>query len=473
MIDALLVLSAGVAAGVLNAIGGGGTFVALPALVALGLPPVTANAVSRVALVPGALASAWVYRREVAPVGKASTKALTAVSVAGGGVGAGLLLVLPASSFEVAVPWLLAFATATLALGRHLSRALHSVLGRPVDLGPGAVLSGQFFLAVYGGYFGGAVGIMMMALWSIGLGLDAAAGNPMRVTQLAAVYLSATVLFLFASDALSASLPLAAMLVGAVAGGFAGAHLARRLPARLLRGVLLTTAAVTTVLYFLRGWPRTPEAAAIITVVGNGGPAHMTANGARAETEADEGAGAGAAAAWTDTARARLLVAYEACELADLARAAVPVGADGTNPDGTARAPGAVLAEAARVHAAAQRFLEAAAVYERVGGADWQVVGEVLDVSARAARVRFAMAEAAFRDALPSSRRDRRGRDVAEPGSLRAHMIAEPLETAFDLDDWVLRHADGDGDLGPAPVSGALIRGTPHRGGGTGPDRRS
>ncbi|HWM36868.1 MAG TPA: sulfite exporter TauE/SafE family protein [Streptomyces sp.] len=253
MSEILLVLLAGAAAGALNAIGGGGTFVALPALVAFGLSPVTANALSRVALSPGAMASAWVYRREHTAVGPTSTKALTAISVIGGGIGAGLLLTLPASSFDAAAPWLLAFATVILAFGRHLSRALNTVLGRSVGMGSRAVLIGQFLLAVYGGYFGGAVGIMMLALWSIGLGLDAAASNPMRIAQLAAIYLSATVLFLVASDVLSAPLLLAAMVVGAVVGGFAGAYLARRLPARLLRGVILTTAVTMTVLYFLRG----------------------------------------------------------------------------------------------------------------------------------------------------------------------------------------------------------------------------
>jgi uncharacterized membrane protein YfcA len=251
--EILLVLLAGAAAGALNAIGGGGTFVALPALVAFGLSPVTANALSRVALLPGAVASAWVYRRELTPVGPTSTKALTVISMIGGGLGAGLLLALPASSFDAAAPWLLAFATVILAFGRRLSQALSTALGRSIDMSSRAVLIGQFLLAVYGGYFGGAVGIMMLALWSIGLGLDAAVSNPMRIAQLAAIYLSATVLFLIASDALSAPLLLAAMLVGAVAGGFAGAHLARRLPARLLRGVILTTAVTMTVLYFLRG----------------------------------------------------------------------------------------------------------------------------------------------------------------------------------------------------------------------------
>ncbi|MFE3253963.1 sulfite exporter TauE/SafE family protein [Streptomyces sp. NPDC059209] len=250
------VLLVGVVAGTLNAVGGGGTFVALPALVATGLSPVTANASSTVALLPGALAGAWVYRRELAPVGGTSTPVLTTTSVIGGALGAGLLLVLPSASFSAAVPWLLAFATALLAFGRPLSRALstrRTAAGGSVALSPRTVLVAQFVVAVYGGYFGGAVGIMMLAFWSIGLGLDAAAGNPMRIAQLAALNLSATVLFLFASDALRTPAVLVAMLVGAVIGGFAGAHLARRLPARLLRGTILTIAVSMTVLYFLRG----------------------------------------------------------------------------------------------------------------------------------------------------------------------------------------------------------------------------
>lgn len=256
MSETLWVLLAGVAAGGLNALGGGGTFVALPALVAAGVPPVTANASSTVALVPGAVAGAWVYRRELGPVGAVSTRALTGVSALGGGLGAGLLLTLPAASFEAAVPWLLAFATVLLACGRRVLDALGGGSGGsegPVALGPRAVLAAQFALAVYGGYFGGAVGIMMLALWSVGLGLDAAAGNPMRIAQVAAVYLTAAALFLVASDALDTPLVLGALLTGAVAGGFGGAHLARRLPARLLRAVVLTTAVTMTVLYFVRG----------------------------------------------------------------------------------------------------------------------------------------------------------------------------------------------------------------------------
>ncbi|WP_069817119.1 hypothetical protein [Streptomyces sp. TP-A0874] len=175
------------------------------------------------------------------------------------------------------------------------------------------------------------------------------------------------------------------------------------------------------------------------------------------------GSGTGAAAPYTDAARARLLMAYEACELADLARANVPIGEQELNPDGTTRTPGAVLADAARVLAAAQRFFEAAAVFERVSGADWQLIGDVLGVPPRTARVRFTMSEAAFRRELPSAAVSGSGAAGGEASSLRGHMIREPLETALDLDDWVLRHRDGEADLDTAPVSGGLARREPQR----------
>ncbi|GAA3909571.1 MULTISPECIES: hypothetical protein [Streptomyces] len=164
--------------------------------------------------------------------------------------------------------------------------------------------------------------------------------------------------------------------------------------------------------------------------------------------------GTGATAAYTDAARARLVMAYVACELADLARAFVPIGEHELNPDGTNRSPGTVLSDAVRVITAAQRFFDAAAVFERMSGADWQVVGDALEVSPCTARIRFAMAEAAFRELLSPERVPA----ADEAGRLRAYMAREPLEVALDLDDWVLRHEDGDSDLGTTPVSGSLVR---------------
>ncbi|MEW2399291.1 hypothetical protein [Streptomyces sp. NPDC046862] len=173
-----------------------------------------------------------------------------------------------------------------------------------------------------------------------------------------------------------------------------------------------------------------------------------------------EGDAEAGAAPFTDAARARLVAAYEACELADLARAAVPVGEHELNPDGTVGDPGVALADAARVLVAARRYVEAAAVFERLGGASWELLGEVLGVPAHTARARFATAEARFRKGLffPAGAASEQGGSPCGVSWWRAHMAREPLEAALDLDDWVLRHQDGDSGLGTAPVSGGLTR---------------
>ncbi|WP_107058937.1 hypothetical protein [Streptomyces sp. NRRL B-1347] len=158
------------------------------------------------------------------------------------------------------------------------------------------------------------------------------------------------------------------------------------------------------------------------------------------------GGGPGAAAPYPRAARARLLLAYEAYGLSELARSAVPVGRHELRRDGTPRSPGTALADAAQVLAAARRLLAAAVVYERVGGASWQLVGDVLDVPADTASERFARAEARFRAGAPE----------ADDPWWRAHVLRVPREAAHDLDDWVLRRADGEADPGAAPVSGGL-----------------
>ncbi|GAB2976541.1 sulfite exporter TauE/SafE family protein [Amycolatopsis acidiphila] len=242
----------GVAGGALNAAGGGGTFLVLPALVLAGLPAVVANASTTVALLPGALASGWAFRRDVVPVGPVSLPALTIASLLGSAAGAALLLVLPAASFATAVPWLLAFATVVLLFGRGAIAVLGSRLRRPLRLGSSGVLIGQFVLAVYGGYFGGAVGILMLAFWAAGVGLDTATANPVRVCQLAAVFGIAAVFFVLAADVLSFPGEVGAVLGGAIVGGWSGAKLTRRLSPRTLRAVVLTTAVTMTVLYFVR-----------------------------------------------------------------------------------------------------------------------------------------------------------------------------------------------------------------------------
>ncbi|MEU4396739.1 TSUP family transporter [Kribbella sp. NPDC023855] len=241
----LIVLLAGIAAGALNSVGGGGSFVAFPALVAVGVTAVTANAATTVALLPGGLASLWVYRRDLEPLPSTSIRVLTATSVVGGAVGAALLLALPSNSFDAVVPWLLAFATFVLAFGRRIASALRTtVAGRPV------IMAGQLLLSIYGGYFGGASGLMMVAFWSVAASIDPGRVNPLRMAQMAAIYLTAAVVFLLASDVLTESAKLGLMLGGAILGGYGGATIARKLPTPVLRAIVVGSAAAMTVVYF-------------------------------------------------------------------------------------------------------------------------------------------------------------------------------------------------------------------------------
>ena len=154
MLHFLLLALAGLLAGTMNAVAGGGSFVTFPALVFAGLPPVAANATSTVALFPGTMASTWAYRRELTGVAGLSLRMLLPISLAGGFCGAILLLVTPGAAFDRVIPWLLLLATLTFAGGRAFGQAL----ARRVRLGTPGLLVIQFVLAIYGGYFGGAIG---------------------------------------------------------------------------------------------------------------------------------------------------------------------------------------------------------------------------------------------------------------------------------------------------------------------------
>ena len=248
MSQALPLLGAGLVAGAMNALAGGGSFVALAALVAAGLPSVSANASSTVALYPAGAASAWVYWGGLAPVGGLPLRPTLAATVLGGFAGAVLLLLTPAAAFDRLVPWLLMAATLTLAAGPRLGAGLRARL----RAGPAGLLALQFTLGVYGGYFGGAVGLMMVAAWSMIDGADTKALNPPRTLMVTAAN-SVAVLCFAAAGAVRWD---AALLVGlgALAGGVGGAHLGRRLPARAVRAGTLALACALTALFFARAY---------------------------------------------------------------------------------------------------------------------------------------------------------------------------------------------------------------------------
>jgi uncharacterized membrane protein YfcA len=245
MMAMLILLAAGFLAGAMNALAGGGSFITLPVLIAVGVPSVAANASSTVALYPGGLASAWVYRKSLTRVVGASVTAMLLTTVAGGLVGAILLLHTPSSAFDVALPWLLLVATLALAFGPAIQQ-------RWVGYLPAApiVLPTQFLLGIYGGYFGGAVGLTMMAVWSLLEKTDIKALNGTRTVMVSAAN-GAAVLWFAAAGAVRWR---EALILGAAAllGGYGGAQLARRLDARVVRGATIALASAMTVLFFVR-----------------------------------------------------------------------------------------------------------------------------------------------------------------------------------------------------------------------------
>jgi uncharacterized membrane protein YfcA len=245
--DALiLTFSAGVVAGAMNALAGGGSFVTLPALIAAGVPPVLANTSSTVALFPGGLASAWAYRDGMQTVGTVPLRALLAATLCGGLAGALLLLRTSSAAFTFVLPWLLLVASLALAFGRRIGAALRARW----RIHAHAVLAVQFALGVYGGYFGGAVGIMMIAVWGLLDNRDLKHLNAPRTLLVSAANTVAVLAFV-AAGAVRWPETLA-MLTGAVLGGYGGAQLGRRTPAGVIRAVTLAATACITLAFFVK-----------------------------------------------------------------------------------------------------------------------------------------------------------------------------------------------------------------------------
>jgi len=243
----LLLIIAALAAGLINSVAGGGMFLTFPALVFTGVPSIIANASSTVALFPGSFASAWAYRDDFRRFDTIPFKASLAVSLAGGVTGALLLLNTPQHAFDVVIPWLLALATFLFAFGPKISPWLRSRF----HIGVRTVLCCQYVVAIYGGYFGGAVGIIMLALFSLlGIG-NIRSMNALKTLLGGSMNAVAVVCFVIAGKVWWTQT--AVMLLGSVAGGYLGARYARKVPSVVLRGVVIAIGVVMTVVFFRRG----------------------------------------------------------------------------------------------------------------------------------------------------------------------------------------------------------------------------
>ena len=242
---ALLALAA-FFAGAMNAVAGGGSFLTFPMLVFTGVPSIIANASSTVALFPGSFASAWAYRDKFRNFDGISLPVLLAVSLAGGATGAILLLTTSQRAFDAVIPWLLLAASIIFALGPQIAPRLATV----VNIGPRALLVLQFIVSIYGGYFGGAVGIVSMALWSLLGRTDMHEMNAAKTLLVGTMNTAAVLCFVIAAKVWWPET--LTMMVAAIAGGYTGAKLARRMNPKHIRVVVIVISFGVTAAFFLR-----------------------------------------------------------------------------------------------------------------------------------------------------------------------------------------------------------------------------
>ncbi|HMM54784.1 MAG TPA: sulfite exporter TauE/SafE family protein [Candidatus Desulfobacillus sp.] len=240
---------AALAAGAMNSLAGGGTFFSFPALLAVGVPPVMANASNSVALWPASLSSAFAYRRELARYRK-TLAALSIVAFLGGAAGGLLLLATRDNTFSVLIPWLLLLATLLFAFSGQVSRLVARL--RPAGAearrqGAGGLLF-QLAVSVYGGFFGAGMGILMLASLAIQGYSDIHEINAIKNWLAAVIYSVAVATFVFAG---AVSWPhTLVMLATATLGGYLGAAVARRIPAVWLRRFIIAVGGVLTAYYF-------------------------------------------------------------------------------------------------------------------------------------------------------------------------------------------------------------------------------
>jgi uncharacterized protein len=244
--EALFVLAAGIGAGTINAVVGSGTLMTFPALLAIGIPPVVANVSNTVGLSPGTAAGALGYRRELAGQ-RARVLRLLPASLLGGIVGAVLLLKLPDSAFHAIVPGLILLGCALVILQPWLSQRIN--LPATGHRGTWWLLPSVFAAGVYGGYFGAAQGVLLMAILGIGLDSNLQRMNGIKNILATVVNSIAAVLFIIVAHVdWTAALLIA---VGSTIGGFVGARFGRKLPPMVLRGliVLIGVIAVVTMVF--------------------------------------------------------------------------------------------------------------------------------------------------------------------------------------------------------------------------------
>ncbi|MCX7303003.1 MAG: sulfite exporter TauE/SafE family protein [Hyphomicrobiales bacterium] len=245
VIDAVLLFAAGFVSSAVNAVAGGGTFITFGAMSLVGVPPIAANATSSVTQFPGYVTSTLAYWKDIRTFWRGALL-LCAISALGALSGALILLALDNPSFRSLVPWLLIAATALFAAGPWLKPAQRESDRPHVGSVFGAAV--QFATAVYGGFFGAGMGVMMLA--TLGLTQHGDYHRLNALKNMLAMVIAAIAILVFVVGGVVAWPQALVMLPGAALGGYAGVWLARRVPQSIMRGFVICVGLLLAVYYF-------------------------------------------------------------------------------------------------------------------------------------------------------------------------------------------------------------------------------
>jgi len=251
-LNAIVIFVAATLAGALNSVAGGGSFLSYPALVFSGVPLINANTTSTIALWPGTVASVGAYRKEIAAE-RTGIWPLLVASLLGGTLGAIILLQTPQNTFAKLLPFLLLLATLLFAFSKRINTYVRGAISgksMPQSTVRIAVIGLQFVIAVYGGFFGGGIGIMMLAAFGL-LGMDNIHRMNGIKTLMATVINGVAVLAFVLAGTIYWPQALI-MVVGAIIGGFGGATYAQRINPQRVRQFVIVVGCVMTVIFFVR-----------------------------------------------------------------------------------------------------------------------------------------------------------------------------------------------------------------------------
>jgi uncharacterized membrane protein YfcA len=250
--QAILLFFVAVLAGTLNSVAGGGSFFTVPTMIFVGMPPVQANTTSTVALWPGSAASIGAYRHELLQVRLGLIFLLVSTSLIGSILGAILLLHTPQEIFVHLLPYLLLVATLLFSLSGPITKRLriHKIGEEHLSLLTIIGVSiAQFVIAIYGGYFGGGIGILMLATLAL-MGMENIhVMNALKVLLATVINAVASITFIIANAVIWPQAIL--MIIGAIIGGYGGAYFARKIEQRWIRYFVISAGLAMTIYFFI------------------------------------------------------------------------------------------------------------------------------------------------------------------------------------------------------------------------------